>query len=136
LHVQRGGAVAPLAAPHPEAPGGSGRSGGVDGVEPPLARDPLQLRAALVAERDPRAGDKVLHRLRDAHLARLGMRRDTGPDVNGDAADLAVEELALTRMDTGAKLQAKFGDGIGDRARALDRPRRAIGSREEACTGC
>src|SRR5205809_4502925 len=66
-----------------------------DGVEPPLAGDALQLGDASLLELEPGSGDKVLDRARDEDVARLGLLGDPGADVDGDSADLAIQELAL-----------------------------------------
>src|SRR5919201_3168968 len=106
-----------------------------DAEEAPWIRDPLQPVLAAVLEVDPRAGDEVLDGARDEHLAGLGKRRHARADVHGDAADLAVDELALTRVQPCADVQVERADAVADRARAADRPRRSVERREEAVAG-
>ena len=56
----------------------------------------------------PEPGDQVLHGARDEHLARPGLRGYTRPDVHGDPADLAIDPLALARVQAGANLDAQL----------------------------
>jgi hypothetical protein len=55
---------------------------------------------ASIVEADLRSGDEVADGLRDEHLARSGMRRDPGADVDGEPGDLALVELALADVDS------------------------------------
>ena len=57
---------------------------------------------AAIFELDSRAGDQVLDGARNEHLARLGEGGDARPDVNGDAARFAVNELALAAVQPSA----------------------------------
>jgi len=52
--------------------------------------------------------------------------------VDGDAAGLSVDELALTGMQTGANLQIEVADPFPDCEGAADRPRRPVEGGEEA----
>jgi hypothetical protein len=45
----------------------------LDGVQPPLSGDALQLVRAAVYELDPCAGNRILDRARNEHLAGLRM---------------------------------------------------------------
>src|SRR4029453_19483257 len=96
----------------------------------------LELRDAPVAEPDPRAGDEILHGVRDEHFARRGLLRDSRADVNGNSTDLSVHHLAFPRVQACANLEAEVPDGGGDRARAADRPRGPVEAGEEAIPGC
>src|SRR5207247_756619 len=58
-----------------------------DGIEPPLARNALQLGRPAILERNPRAGDEVLHRLRDEHLAGRHLRGHPRADRDSDPRD-------------------------------------------------
>src|SRR5579864_8029772 len=55
--------------------------------------------------------------------------------MDGDSPDLAVHELALAGVEAGAHLDSEPAHALRDRARAADRPRRAVEAREEAVTG-
>ena len=70
--------------------------------------------------------DEIAHRARDQDLAGLGRRRDPRADVNGDAAEVVADELALARVDAGPELDAE---------RAEPRPgsRRRSGSPASGC---
>src|SRR5438034_1672051 len=54
-------------------------------VQAPLAGDALELVLAAVFEGQSGAGDQILDRARDEHLAGLGIGSDPGPGVHGDA---------------------------------------------------
>src|SRR5919198_3481431 len=105
---------------------------GADGIEPPLARNALQLVDAALLERDSRARDEVLHRAGDEDLSRPRFGRHARPDVDCDPAGLVAVELALARMDPGAHLEAELADGTPHRAGTADRARGAVEAREDA----
>src|SRR5689334_23633440 len=101
-----------------DAVGGRGAAMGVafdDAEELPAARDPLELRHAALLELDPRAGHEIPHRPRHHDLARAGVRRHARPDVDSDPADLAVDLLALARVQAGAHLDPEAADRVDDR---------------------
>src|SRR5213592_1101869 len=106
-------------------------SGRVDGIEPPLARDALQLVRAPVFELDPGAGDEILDRRGDEHLARLGQGGDPRTGRDCDPAELAVDPLAFARMQAGAYLEPERADRVADRRRALDGATRPVEGGEE-----
>ena len=58
-----------------------------------------------------------------------------GGDVDGDAADIAVEQLAFTSVKAGTDLQPELGKSVADRGGAADPARWAIEGREEAVPG-
>src|SRR5439155_14615863 len=89
------------------------------------------MRAAIL-ELDTRAGNQVLDGARNEHLARLGEGGDARPDVNGDAARFAVNELALAAVQPSAYVQVEGADGLLDREGAVDSPCRAVEGGEEA----
>src|SRR4051794_9839857 len=60
------------------------------------------------------------------------MGRDTRSGVHGDPRHLAVDELALARVEAGANIDAELPNAVDDRPRAADRPRRAVEGSEEA----
>src|SRR5438034_6217936 len=106
-----------------EAPGYAWATTGAsrDGIEPPVTRHALQFAGATILELDPRAGDEVFHRRRDEHFARLGQRGDARSRGHCDPAQLAVDPLALARVQARADLETECADGIADRGRAFDR---------------
>ena len=70
--------------------------------------------------------------VRDENLAGLCDGCDSSPDVDGDTADLVVHELALPCVKPRPNLEAEFANAVPNRARAPNRPRRAVEGREEA----
>ena len=68
----------------------------------PLAGDALELLGAAVRKRDTRADDEVLDGARDEHLVRAGERADPRADVDGHAADVVADELALAGVQAGS----------------------------------
>src|SRR6266508_22964 len=89
-----------------------------DGIQPPLARDALQLSSATVLELEPRACDQILDRLRDEHLTRPCLSGDARTDRDRDAGHLVVDELALAGMETHGNLESELANLFCDRARA------------------
>jgi hypothetical protein len=90
---------------------------------------------ASIVEADLRSGDEVADGLRDEHLARSGMRRDPGADVDGEPGDLALVELALADVDSDPRFEAERSDAVDDRLRRPDRACRAVEGREEPVAG-
>jgi hypothetical protein len=80
--------------------------GASDRVGSPLAGHALEAVEPAILELQAGSGDQVLHGARDQHLTGRRLRRYPGPDVNGDASDLAVHDLALTRVEAGTNLEA------------------------------
>src|SRR5437764_15260648 len=72
-------------------------------IEPPRAGNALQLVLTALLEGDPGAGDEVVHRARDEHLARPGEGRDARAGVDGDPAYLPVRDLALAGVEPRAQ---------------------------------
>src|SRR6185437_14383188 len=101
-------------------------------IQAPRPRHSLQLPFAAVLESQARAGDEVFDGLRDEHLARPGGSGDACPDRDGQARNLAVVELALARVDTGAHLESESMHAFHDGLRAADRARGAVERCEEA----
>src|SRR5438034_597704 len=56
--------------------------------------------------------------------------------MHGDAGHLAVNELALARVQTNPHLESQLRHGLGDGTRAADGPGRAVEGGEEAVAGC
>jgi hypothetical protein len=79
-----------------------------DGIKPPLARQALKFSHTSILKSDARAGDKVLNRARDDNLTGPSLRRYSGADMNCDASNFAVDELALAGVEPGTYLQPEF----------------------------
>ena len=107
----------------------------VDRIEPPFAGDALQLGRPALTKLKAGAGDQILHRARDEHLAGLRGLRDSRADVDGDSAHLAFDHLALTGVQAGTDLQTQLLHRLGDRAGAADRSSRPVEAGEETVTG-
>jgi hypothetical protein len=60
---------------------------------------------------------------------------DPRADVNSNAPDLAVHELALPGVEAGAHLDGEFAHALPDRASAADRSRGAVEACEESVSG-
>src|SRR5262249_35623017 len=105
------------------------------GVDPPLARDALELVDATILEGEAGAGDEILNRLRDEHLARPGEGGDSRPGVDGDAADLRAVQLALARVDPRSNLHAELPKRVAGRDRTAHGPSGAVEGREKAVAG-
>ena len=81
---------------------------------------------AAVVEGETGAGDEILDRLRDQHLARSGERRDPCPGVHGDAADLLSVELTLAGVDSCTDLDSQITNCLAGGHRTADRTRRPV----------
>ena len=77
-----------------------------DGEETPLAGHALQLVRSAIRELDAGAHDEVSDRARHEHLARLRLRGHARADVHGHAADVVVDQLALSGVDARADVDA------------------------------
>jgi hypothetical protein len=85
-----------------------------------------------VLEAKAGAGDQVLDGAGHQDLTRPGGGRDAGADVDGEPGDLVVPELDLPGVQAGPDREPERGHAAGDRARAPDRPGRAVEGGEEA----
>jgi hypothetical protein len=101
-------------------------------VQAPLAGDALELVLTAVFEGQPGAGDQILDRARDEHLAGLGIGSDPGAGVHGDAGHLAVHQLALARVQADTDFQSELGHRFSDGATAADGACRPVEGGEEA----
>ena len=77
------------------------------------------------------AGNEITHRPGDEHLPAACRRRDTGANVNRDAAELAVDSLALSRVDACADFEIELAHGASDRAGAAHRGPRPLEAGKE-----
>src|SRR6266849_1073561 len=108
-------------------------SSAADGPELPLAGNALQLGAATIAELDARARDEIAHGRGHDDLAWSSDCSDARAGVHGDPGDLLAHQLALTRVDAGAHVEAELvSHARDDGRRAPDRPRRPVEARHEA----
>ncbi len=103
--------------------------------EPPFPRNALQSVNAPISESDPRAHNQILDRARHEHLAGVGLAQNPGPDVDGNAADLVADPLALSSVDRRSDPHAQRTDGVPNRQRAANGPGRAIKCRKKSVTG-
>ena len=101
-------------------------------VEAPLAGTPLSSALPRSSNSSPEPATRSLTVLETSTSPGPADVGDPGADVDGDAADLPVEELALAGVEPGAELDAERLDGLPDRLRAADRARRPVEAREEA----
>ena len=77
-----------------------------DGVQPPFARNALQLANAEVGELDAGARDQVLHGAGDGDGPHLRFTGHSRADADGDPRELAVVQLALAGVQPRADLRA------------------------------
>jgi len=77
-------------------------------------------------KRDAGVDDQVLDRARDEHLARSSLRGDSRVGMHRDAGNLAVDCLALPRVQPGANLQPELLYRVDDGAGAADRTRGSL----------
>jgi hypothetical protein len=119
--------------------GGSGQrpnGSADDGIEVPLSRDALEFMRSAVFEPDARAGDEVFDGTGDEYLSRLGLRRDTRADVDGEPADLAVDQFALSGVQACADVDPQLAYGFSNSRSARDCSSRSVEDREEAVARC
>jgi hypothetical protein len=89
----------------------------------PVARDAFQRVPAPVGELDIRARDEIAHRVRDEYLARACQRGNPSTGVHGDTSPVVAPYLALTGVQPVSDLDPEPACVLGDRMRAVDRPR-------------
>src|SRR5918992_2616583 len=88
------------------------------------------MRPAIVKP-DVGADHQVLDGPRDQPLAALGERGDAGADVDGDPADVAVEQLAFAGVQAAADAQPQPVELLDDLLRTADGARRAVKGGDE-----
>src|SRR6266705_5290755 len=101
-------------------------------VQPPLVGHAFECHVAAILELDAGTSHEILDRARHKYLAGLSLRRDSRADVDGDAAYLLVQPLALAGMKPGANLEAELSQAFSDCPSAVDCARRAVEGGEEA----
>ena len=78
----------------------------------PSARHALQLVLTAVGELHVRADHELLHGRGHKDLARSRLRADAGTDVDGQAAEVVSDRLALAGMDSAAQLDGEVADSL------------------------
>src|ERR1700676_74779 len=91
--------------------------------------------AAAVFEVDARAHDEILDGARDDDLSRLGKRGNASADVDGDAAHVLADQLALTGVYSGAQNETEPIHVVDGCACAPDGSGRSIERCEETVAG-
>jgi hypothetical protein len=95
----------------------------------------LQLVPAAILEAKAGPGDEFAQGARNEDLARAGEVGDLRADRYRDPGDLAVVQLALAGVKTGAHPEADRLDRIASGGRRLDRPSRPVEGGEEPVAG-
>src|SRR5262245_25229810 len=103
-------------------------------MESPAIGHALQLVLADVLECQSAPGDEVLDCLRYKDFGGAGQTAHPGSDVDGDASDLAVDDIALAGVDSRADLDPKWPYRIDDCPGAADRPGWTVERSEEPIT--
>src|SRR5262245_47007473 len=89
------------------------RSAG-DGEELPVAGDALELVPSSVFEVDARADRQISDGARREDLAGPGERGDARRDMDGHAADVLADDLALAGVEPRAQVDPERPDGVAD----------------------
>src|SRR5262249_17445417 len=104
-------------------------------VEAPFAWDAFQLGDASIVELEFRACDEISDRVRHEHLAGSRATGDTSAEMNGDPADLSVQDRALGGGEANTYVEAETADSVADRASTADCAGRTVERREESVAG-
>src|SRR5262249_58241108 len=99
---------------------------------PRVARSALKVLRAPSHELEPGSRTEIPDCTRNQHLVRLRQRGHTRRNMYGDAADIAVDQLALPGVESGANLQAKRPYLLAHRARAFYGARRPVKGGKQA----
>src|SRR5262249_49894094 len=102
-----------------------------DSEQVPAPGHALQGMFAALLESQVGADGEVLHGSRDKDFARLSEGAHPSTDVHCHSGDVPVLELALTRVQSGAHIDAERLDAVANRAGALNGTGRAVEGREE-----
>jgi hypothetical protein len=97
-----------------------------DREQTPLARHTLEGVLAASGKAEARPGDQVNDDARDEHLARSGRCCHTRGDMDGDAADVVVAQLDLTRVHARPHLDTQAPPDVADRDSTPDRAREPL----------
>src|SRR5215475_7361157 len=87
-----------------------------------------------VGELQTGAGNEVLHRARDQHLARPRMCRDAGANMHRDARKLVAHQLTLARVGARPHAEAQSTGALDDCSRAADCAGRTVEGSKDAIT--
>src|SRR5207247_9498575 len=96
-------------------------SDALDSIASPGLMNAFQHMSSTLGEGDSRAGDEILDRTRDEHLAAARGRRDPRTDMRGDPGDGRAEHLALAGVQPGPDIEPELAHGIAYGACAADR---------------
>jgi hypothetical protein len=77
----------------------------VDGEQVPLAGDSFEFVDSTIVEGKIRPGDEVLHCAGDKNLPSMCLGGDAGASVDRDPCDLAIYQLAFSRVQTGPNIE-------------------------------
>ncbi len=89
----------------------------------------------MVAKRHARPDHEVLDRPRNEYLAWARERRDSRGDVDRDARELPVDQLALARVQPGPDFESERRDRLRNCASTANAHRRSVERREEPIAG-
>ena len=103
-----------------------------DREDPGGSRHAGQLDVAALAEADAGAGDEVVNRARDQDLSGGGQLDDAGPDVDGDAAHVGLDQLALAGVHPDAYRQPLRLGRVHDAEGASDGTGGAVEHRQDS----
>jgi hypothetical protein len=96
---------------------------------------PLSGRVPMSSMVMPRADDQIPHGPGGQDLPGPGRGHDPRRDVHGDSPDVAVAELDLAGVQSGADLQADPLELLAERGHAAERPAGAVEGGQDAITG-
>src|SRR5262249_40494253 len=97
-----------------------------DGEQTQLARGAAEDAAAALGELEPGAGDEVIDRLGNKHLAGLSLGGDAGSDVDHGTADAMPFHLDLSCVHASPDGETEVPERAHDRRPATDRARRTV----------
>src|SRR5512140_1931287 len=98
----------------------------------PRAAESLELVRSGILQDEVRTFEQVLRRRRDQDLVRTGQSEHARGGVNGDASNIATDELDFARVQADSNRQLHRPRGRDHRPGAADRTRGAIEDRKEA----
>src|SRR5262245_55197729 len=101
----------------------------------PFTWHPFEASPAAVREHKTRADDEVPHRTRHEHITGFRPRRNTCPDVHGEAANGCSVELDLACVDSDPYVESESAGVVADREATANGPSGAVEDGEEAGAG-